>query len=180
MSRTSLIFEETILAKPAILSVDDDSMVLNAIERDLRARYGQEYRILSVDSGAGALELLQRLKLKNETVALFLADQRMPDMNGVEFLKEAMALFPQARRILLTAYADTEAAIASNNDVSLHYYLMKPWHPPHERLYPILDEQLEDWKTHARLPFDGIRIAGALWSPASHQVKEFLTRHQIP
>ena len=168
------------MAKPAILSVDDDSMVLNAIERDLRARYGQDYRILAVDSGASAIEILQRLKQKNETVALFLADQRMPDMNGVEFLKEAMALFPQARRILLTAYADTEAAIASINDVSLHYYLMKPWHPPHERLYPILDEQLEDWKTHARLPFDGIRIAGALWSPASHQVKEFLTRHQIP
>ena len=155
-------------------------MVLNAIERDLRARYGQDYRILSVDSGTSALELLQRIKQKNETVALFLADQRMPGMNGVEFLKEAMALFPQARRILLTAYADTEAAIASINDVSLHYYLMKPWHPPHERLYPILDEQLEDWKTHARLPFNGIRIAGALWSPASHQVKEFLTRHQIP
>ena len=168
------------MAKPAILSVDDDAMVLNAVERDLRARYGQDYRILSVDSGASALELLQRLKLKNETVALFLADQRMPGMNGVEFLKEAMALFPQARRILLTAYADTEAAIASINDVSLHYYLMKPWHPPHERLYPVLDEQLEDWKTHARLPFDGIRIAGALWSAASHQVKEFLTRHQIP
>lgn len=169
-----------IVAKPAILSVDDDSMVLNAIERDLRARYGQDYRILSVDSGTSALELLQRLKQKNESVALFLADQRMPGMSGVEFLKEAMSLFPQARRILLTAYADTEAAIASINDVSLHYYLMKPWHPPHERLYPILDEQLEDWKTHARLPFDGIRIAGALWSPASHQVKEFLTRHQIP
>lgn len=168
------------MAKPAILSVDDDPMVLNAVERDLRARYGQDYRIVSVDSGASALEYLQRLKLKNETVALFLVDQRMPGISGVEFLKEAMQLFPQARRILLTAYADTEAAIASINDVSLHYYLMKPWHPPHERLYPVLDEQLEDWKTHARLPFDGIRIAGALWSPASHQVKEFLTRHQIP
>jgi thioredoxin reductase (NADPH) len=168
------------MPKPVIFTIDDDASVLNSVERDLRAHYGQEYRILPIDSGQAALDYLQRLQQRNETVALFLVDQRMPEMNGVEFLEQAIKAYPQAKRVLLTAYADTQAAIDSINEVGLDYYLMKPWHPPQERLYPILDELLEDWKIHVRLPFEGIRIAGTLWSLPSHQVKDFLTRHQIP
>jgi thioredoxin reductase (NADPH) len=168
------------MPKPVIFTIDDDSSVLNSIERDLRARYGQDYRILPIDSGQAALDYLQRLQQRNETVALFLVDQRMPEMSGVEFLEQAIKAYPQAKRVLLTAYADTQAAIDSINEVGLDYYLMKPWHPPQERLYPILDELLEDWKIHVRLPFEGIRVAGTLWSLPSHQVKDFLTRHQIP
>ena len=168
------------MPKPVIFTVDDDPSVLNSVERDLRARYGQEYRILPIDSGQAALDYLKKLGQRNETVALFLVDQRMPEMSGVEFLEQAIKAYPQAKRVLLTAYADTQAAIASINEVGLDYYLMKPWHPPQERLYPILDELLEDWKVHVRLPFEGIRVAGTLWSLPSHQVKDFLTRHQIP
>jgi len=168
------------MAKPVIFSLDDDPSVLNSVERDLRARYGKEYRILSINAGRAGLEYLKKMEQRNETVALFLVDQRMPEMNGTEFLEEAIKTFPQAKRVLLTAYADTQAAIDSINDIRLDYYLMKPWHPPEERLYPVLDELLEDWQIHIRLPFDGIRIAGALWSSESHTVKEFLTRHQIP
>ena len=168
------------MPKPVIFTIDDDASVLNSVERDLRAHYGQEYRILPIDSGQAALDYLQRLQQRNETVALFLVDQRMPEMSGVEFLEQAIKAYPQAKRVLLTAYADTQAAIDSINEVGLDYYLMKPWHPPQERLYPILDELLEDWKIHVRLPFEGIRIAGTLWSLPSHQVKDFLTRHQIP
>src|SRR5512134_3320317 len=168
------------MPKPIIFTIDDDASVLSSVERDLRARYGQDYRILSLNQGRVALDYLKRLQQRNETVALFLVDHRMPEMNGVEFLEEAIKTYPQAKRVLLTAYADTQAAIDSINEVGLNYYLMKPWHPPEERLYPILDELLEDWKAHARLPYEGIRIAGTLWSLASHQVKDFLTRHQIP
>lgn len=168
------------MAKPVIFSIDDDPSVLNSIERDLRAHYGQAYRILPIDSGKAALDYLKKMEQRNETVALFLVDQRMPEMSGTEFLTEAMKTFPQAKRVLLTAYADTQAAIDSINEVGLDYYLMKPWHPPEERLYPILDELLEDWKVHVRMPYDGIRVAGTLWSLSSHQVKDFLTRHQIP
>lgn len=168
------------MAKPVIFSIDDDPSVLNAIDRDLRAHYGHDYRIIPVNSGKAALDYLKKLQQRNETVALFLVDQRMPEMNGVEFLQEAILTYPQAKRVLLTAYADTEAAISSINDVGLDYYLMKPWHPPEERLYPILDELIEDWKAHIRLPYEGIRIAGTLWSLPSHEVKDFLTRHQIP
>jgi len=168
------------MPKPVILSLDDDPSVLNSIERDLRAHYGQNYRILSIDRGAVALEYLNAMKRRNETVALFLVDQRMPNISGTEFLEEAIKVYPQAKRVLLTAYADTQAAISSINDVGLDYYLMKPWHPPEERLYPILDELLDDWKAHVRLPYEGIRVAGTLWSLTSHQVKDFLTRHQIP
>lgn len=169
-----------LMAKPAIVSVDDDPAVLSAIERDLRAHYASDYRIVPIDSGKSALDYLQKLKQRNETVALFLVDQRMPEMTGVQFLEQARKAFPQAKRVLLTAYADTEAAITSINEVGLDYYLMKPWHPPHEKLYPLMDEMLADWKIRARPPFEGIRIVGALWSPGSHAVKEFLTRHQIP
>ncbi|MCC6499404.1 MAG: FAD-dependent oxidoreductase [Anaerolineales bacterium] len=168
------------MAKPVIFSIDDDPSVLNSIERDLRAKYGSDYRIIPINSGKAALEYLKKMEQRNETVALFLVDQRMPEMNGTEFLAEAMKTYPQAKRVLLTAYADTQAAIDSINEVRLDYYLMKPWHPPSERLYPILDELLEDWKAHVRLPYEGIRVAGALWSLSSHQVKDFLTRHQIP
>jgi thioredoxin reductase (NADPH) len=168
------------MAKPVIFSIDDDPSVLNTVERDLRERYGKEYRILPINSGKAALDYLKRLEQRNETVALFLVDQRMPEMSGVEFLEQATLTYPQAKRVLLTAYADTEAAISSINEVGLDYYLMKPWHPPEERLYPILDELLDDWKMRARLPYDGIRIAGTLWSLPCHQVKDFLTRHQIP
>src|SRR5512134_3276025 len=168
------------MPKPVIFTIDDDSSVLNSIARDLRSHYGQEYRILPIDSGKAALDYLKKMQLRNETVALFLVDQRMPEMNGVEFLEEGIQAYPQAKRVLLTAYADTQAAIDSINVVGLDYYLMKPWHPPEERLYPILDELLEDWKVRVRLPYDGIRVAGTLWSLSSHQVKDFLTRHQIP
>ena len=168
------------MPKPVILSLDDDTSVLNSIERDLRAHYGQDYRILPINEGKQALEYLNKMKQRNETVALFLVDQRMPEMNGTEFLEEAIKLHPQAKRVLLTAYADTQAAIDSINAIGLDYYLMKPWHPPQEKLYPVLDELLEDWKAHVRLPYEGIRIAGTLWSLPSHQVKDFLTRHQIP
>src|SRR5919106_463372 len=168
------------MAKPVIFTIDDDSSVLNSVERDLRAHYGQEYRILPIDSAKTALEYLKKIQQRSETVALFLVDQRMPEMSGVEFLEEAIRAYPQAKRVLLTAYADTQAAIDSINEVGLNYYLMKPWHPPEERLYPILDELLEDWKIHVRLPYEGIRVAGTLWSLTSHEVKDFLTRHQIP
>ncbi|MGE5641485.1 MAG: FAD-dependent oxidoreductase [Byssovorax cruenta] len=168
------------MPKPVILAIDDDSAVLNAVERDLRSRYGQEYRILPINEGKAALEYLKKLEQRNEAVALFLVDQRMPEMSGTEFLAQAIEAYPQAKRVLLTAYADAQAAIDSINEVGLNYYLMKPWHPPEERLYPILDELLEDWKAHVRLPYEGIRVAGTLWSLASHEVKDFLTRHQIP
>jgi len=168
------------VAKPVILTLDDDPMVLNAVERDLRKKYGQDYRLMKVNSGSAALGALKELQKRNETVALFLADQRMPQMTGVQFLEQARALFPEAKKVLLTAYADTEAAIYAINQVDLDHYLMKPWDPPEERLYPVLDELLEDWKAHARLPFEGIRIAGTLWSLPTHQVKDFLVRHQLP
>ena len=168
------------MANPVIFSIDDDPMVLNAVERDLRAHYGQDYRIIPINQGQAALDYLKKMKQRDEMVALFLVDQRMPGMTGIEFLNQAMEIYPEAKRVLLTAYADTEAAIASINDIGLDYYLMKPWHPPHEKLYPVLDELLEDWKAHTHRPFEGIRIIGALWSATSHQAKEFLTRHQIP
>ena len=168
------------MAKPVIMTLDDDMSVLNSIERDLRSRYGQDYRIIPINEGKTALDYLKKLEQRSGTVALFLVDQRMPELSGVEFLMEAIQVYPQAKRVLLTAYADTQAAIDSINEVGLNYYLMKPWHPPEERLYPILDELLEDWKAHVHLPYEGIRVAGTLWSLASHQAKDFLTRHQIP
>jgi len=168
------------MAKPVIFSIDDDPSVLNSVERDLRAHYGENYRILPINRGQAALDYLKKMEQRNETVALFLVDQRMPEMSGVEFLAEAIKTYPQAKRVLLTAYADSQAAIDSINEVGLDYYLMKPWHPPEEKLYPVLDELLEDWKVHVRLPFEGIRVAGTLWSLSCHEVKDFLTRHQIP
>ena len=168
------------MANPIILSVDDDIQVVNAVERDLRRHYGQDYRIMKATSGAVALETVQRLKQRNDQVALFLVDQRMPGMEGVEFLAEAMKFYPDARKVLLTAYADTQAAITAINLIGLDHYLMKPWSPPEQNLYPVLDDLLSDWLATAEVPFDGIRVAGTLWSASSHIIKDFLARSQIP
>jgi thioredoxin reductase (NADPH) len=168
------------MAHPIILTVDDDIQVVNAIERDLRQHYRQDYRIMKATSGAVALETVQRLKQRNDQMALFLVDQRMPGMEGVAFLAEAMKFYPNARKVLLTAYADTQAAIAAINLIGLDYYLMKPWSPPEQNLYPVLDDLLSDWLTTVEVPFDGIRVAGTLWSATSHTIKDFLARSQIP
>lgn len=168
------------MPKPVILIADDEPAVLNAVERDLRPRYGKDYRVVKAASGTSALDVTHRLFQRSEPVALFLVDQRMPEMTGTEFLAQAVQVFPEAKKVLLTAYADTEAAIKSINIVGLDYYLLKPWDPPEERLYPVLDDLLGEWKRNVRLPYEGIRVAGTLWSPKSHQVKDFLARYQIP
>jgi thioredoxin reductase (NADPH) len=168
------------MAKPIIMTVDDESQVLNAVERDLRAHYHRDYRIMKATSGAVAMETVQQLKQRNSLVALFLVDQRMPGMEGTEFLAEAMKFYPQARKVLLTAYADTQAAISAINEIGLDHYLMKPWDPPEQFLYPVLDDLLSDWLATAPLPYEGIRVAGALWSASSHKIKDFLARGQIP
>ena len=155
------------MARPAVLTVDDDPEVLLSIERDLRARYARKYRILRADSGPSALQVLKRLLERNEPVALFLVDHRMPQMNGIETLLEAVKLYPDAKRVLLTAYADTEAAIKAINDVQLNHYLLKPWHPPEEHLYPIVDDLLDDWYASYRPPFERVRVLGTRWSPKS-------------
>jgi thioredoxin reductase (NADPH) len=166
--------------RPVLLIVDDDPNVLRAIERDLRQQYGSRFGILKTDSGQRALELVKQLKLRNEALALLLVDQRMPHMSGVVFLEQAMNIFPDAKRVLLTAYADTEAAIRSINKAKIDYYLMKPWDPPQEYLYPILDDLLDDWWASFKHPFEGIRIIGLRWSPKSYEVKYFLARNGIP
>jgi len=168
------------MAKQIIMTVDDEPHVLNAIARDLQAHYQSDYRIVKASSGPDALEAVQEFKRRGDPIALFLADQRMPSMSGVEFLEEAIKLYPESKRVLLTAYADTDAAIASINAIGLDYYLMKPWDPPEERLYPVLDDLLSDWLASVPVPYDGIRVAGTLWSASSHDVKEFLARSQIP
>ena len=168
------------MAKPVILAVDDDPEVLQAIARDLRHEYGDRFRVLRAESGAIALETLQQIKLRNQTVALFLVDQRMPQMSGVEFLEQALEIFPDVKRALLTAYADTDAAIRAINTTKIDYYLMKPWDPPEERLYPVLNDLLDDWMASFHPPFEGIRVIGNRWSPQSHEVKDFLARNQVP
>ncbi|HET7273085.1 MAG TPA: FAD-dependent oxidoreductase [Rubrobacter sp.] len=168
------------MAKPVIMAVDDDPQVLRAVERDLKRKYAREYRVLRADSGASALDALDRLKVRGDPVALFLVDQRMPRMTGVEFLEKAIEVFPEAKRDLLTAYADTDAAIRAINDVGLDYYLQKPWDPPEEHLYPILDDQLEEWHSGFNPPFEGIRVVGDRWSPDSHRLRDFLARNRIP
>src|SRR5512144_2488887 len=165
------------MPKPVIWTVDDDPDVLRAVERDLRRQYGDRYRVLASDSGSSALSGVEQLKLRNEPVALFLVDQRMPRMSGVEFLEKALKLFPQAKRALLTAYADTDAAIRAINQVKLDHYLIKPWDPPEEKLSPVLQDLLDDWQANFRPPFEGIRVVGPRWSSATHQIKDFLARN---
>jgi len=166
--------------RAVILAVDDEPAVLSAVARDLRREYGLRYRVMRADSGGAALELVQQLKLRNTPVALFLVDQRMPFMSGVEFLAEAIKLYPDAKRVLLTAYADTQAAISAINEVALNHYLMKPWDPPEDHLYPVLTDLLDDWQASFAPPFEGIRVVGHQLSAQSHQVKDFLSRNLVP
>src|SRR3954451_13294804 len=168
------------MPKPILLSVDDDSDVLRAIERDLRSKYGAEYRVIGSDSPEAALDLLKQLKLRNDSVALLLADQRMPRMDGVQFLQEAMRIYPDAKRALLTAYADTNAAISAINEAGINYFFMKPWDPPADRLYPQLDDLLDDWQASYRPQFEGIRVLGTRWSPRSYELRDFLARNHVP
>lgn len=168
------------MAKPVIVTVDDEPQVLNAVNRDLRQYYKGEYRFIRASSGEEALETVRQLKQRNEMVALLLSDQRMPGMTGTQFLSEAKVFYPQARKVLLTAYADTSAAIESINTIGLDYYLMKPWDPPEQNLYPILDDLLGDWWTSVPVPFEGIRLVGTLWSASCHNTKDFLARNRIP
>src|SRR6204780_588544 len=168
------------MAKPILLSVDDDSDVLRAIERDLRSKYGAEYRVIGSDSPARALDLLKQLKVRNDSVALLLADQRMPHMDGVAFLQEGMRIFPDAKRALLTAYADTNAAIGAINQANINYFFLKPWDPPPEHLYPQLDDLLDDWRASFHPTFEGIRVLGTRWSPKSYELRDFLARNRVP
>jgi len=168
------------MAKPVILTVDDDPDVLRAVERDLRQRYDDRYRVLRAESGIAALDLLRRLQQRNDSVALMLVDHRMPEMNGIETLVEAMKLYPNAKRVLLTAYADTEAAIKAINSVQLNHYLLKPWDPPDQHLYPVLDDLLDDWYADFSPPFEGVRVLGTRWSAKSYDVRNFLARNQVP
>jgi thioredoxin reductase (NADPH) len=170
-----------VMAPPILLTVDDDPEVSRSLARDLRQQYGEEYRIRRAESGPEGLEALKELKLRDEKVGLLLADHRMPEMTGVEFLEQARQFYPKARRVLLTAYADTDAAIAAINQADVHYYLLKPWDPPQEKLYPVLDDLLEDWKMQDRLKSEErTRVVGHRWSAPSHEVKDFLTRNQVP
>ncbi len=168
------------MAKPILLSVDDDPDVLRTIERDLRTQYGAEFRVIGSESPEKALDLLKQLKLRNDSVALMLADQRMPRMNGVEFLQEGMQIFPEAKRALLTAYADTNAAISAINEANINYFFMKPWDPPEDHLYPQLDDLLDDWRASYRPAFEGIRVLGTRWSPRSYELRNFLARNHVP
>ena len=168
------------MTRPVILSVDDDRQVLAAIERDLRRKYRPDYRIVTAAAAEDALEAARELKRRGSPIALFLVDQRMPTMTGTQLLVELRKLHPDAKRVLLTAYADIEAAIAAINEIELHHYLMKPWDPPEERLYPVLDELLDAWTASVRLPYEGVRIAGSRWSPQSFTARDFLSRNQIP
>lgn len=168
------------MPKPVIWTVDDDPDVLRAVERDLRRQYGDRYKVISADSGSSALEATKQLKLRNETVALFLVDQRMPHMSGVEFLEKAIELYPEAKRALLTAYADTDAAIRAINEVQVDHYLMKPWDPPEERLFGVVDDLLDDWQASHHPTFEGVRVIGHQWSPHSSEIRDFLGRNFVP
>ena len=168
------------MSKPVLLTVDDDADVLSAIARDLRKHYGRDYRILRADSGSVALNLLNELKNLGDPVALVLSDQRMPKMDGVTLLAETVKFHPGSKRALLTAYADTEAAIGAINKSQVDYYLLKPWNPPEERLYPVLDDLLDDWRTSFRPGYGGVRIVGDRWSARCHRIRDFLARNQVP
>lgn len=168
------------MTKPIIMTVDDDPAVLRSIARDLRRRYGKDYRILRASSAQEALEAIEQLAQRTDPIALFLSDQRMPQMDGVAFLNQAMETYPDAKRALLTAYADTNAAIGAINESKIHYYLLKPWDPPEEKLYPVIDDLLADWKGSYRPGYGGLRIVGDRWSAHSHTLKDFLARNQVP
>ncbi|MGD2070130.1 MAG: response regulator, partial [Gemmatimonadota bacterium] len=168
------------MAKPVILAVDDEPEVLNSIGRDLRGHYGTTYRIMKASSGQQALETVRELKKRGTPVALMVVDERMPGMTGTQFLGQALELYPDSRRVLLTAYADTDTAITAINRIGLDHYLLKPWEPPRERLYPVLDDLLFDWSSKFRPDYDGIRVVGAALSPASYAVRDFLSANQVP
>jgi thioredoxin reductase (NADPH) len=166
--------------RPVLLTVDDDASVSRAIARDLRRQYGDRYRIVRAESGRDALEALNQLAQRGDRVAVLLADHRMPEMNGIEFLERAMDLFPRARRVLLTAYADTDAAISAINTVDLDHYLLKPWSPPEQLLYPVIDSLLDSWAASGDRPVDVIRVIGHRWSARSHEIRDFLARNGVP
>ena len=168
------------MTKPVLLTVDDDPEVLRAVERDLRRHYSEHYRVLRAESGTAALDALRQLKKRNDSVGLMLVDQRMPQMSGVEFISQAADLFPDAKRVLLTAYADTDAAIRAINLARIHHYLLKPWDPPEEQLYPVLDDLLDDWQASFRVPFEGLRLLGNRWSRLAYQLRDFLARNHVP
>src|ERR1035441_2069853 len=168
------------MARPILLAVDDDVSVLEAVVQDLRRQYGAVYRVMRAASGQAALDTLAQLKARQEPVALLLSDQRMPGMTGVDFLERSRELYPDARRVLLTAYADTEAAIRAINAARIHYYLNKPWDPPEEKLYPVLTDLLEDWKAGYVPVFEGLRVIGSRWSLADFRVRNFLSRNHVP
>ena len=162
------------------MTVDDDPDVSRAVARDLRRRYGEQYRIVRAESGEAALDALRQMKLRGDLVAMILADYRMPELNGIEFLERAMDIYPGARRALLTAYADTGAAIEAINVVDLDYYLLKPWDPPEEKLYPVVDSLLETWLSSDHRPVPETKVIGHRWSARSSEVREFLARNQVP
>ncbi|MEP7234713.1 MAG: FAD-dependent oxidoreductase [Ignavibacteriota bacterium] len=168
------------MKQPFIIVVDDDAQVLRAIARDIRNQYREDYRIAATESALEALDLIKELKLKNETVALFISDQRMPEMEGIEFLEKARVIYPDAKQVMLTAYSDIDAAIRAINSVKLDYYLLKPWDPPEEKLYPVIDDLLSDWHALYKPHDEGIRIIGFQWSPKSHRLKEFLSGNLVP
>ena len=168
------------MKRPILLAVDDDPSVLEAVVQDLRRQYGSVYRVLRAASGQAALDTLRQLKVRDEAVALIVSDQRMPGMTGVEFLEQEKEIYPDARRVLLTAYADTEAAIRAINSARIHYYLTKPWDPPEEKLYPVLDDLLEDWNAGHQPSFSGLRVLGHRWSLRDHQLRSFLSRNHVP
>src|SRR6516225_9071258 len=168
------------MARPILLAVDDDVSVLEAVVQDLRRKYGSDYRVMRAGSGQAALDMLAQLKSRPDPVALLLSDQRMPGMSGVEFLWRGSEMYPEAKRVLLTAYADTEAAIQAINTARIHYYLNKPWDPPDERLYPVLNDLLDDWKAGYRPAFEGLRVIGHRWSLRDHTVRSFLSCNHIP
>ena len=168
------------MARPIILAIDDDVSVLEAVVQDLRRQYGNTYRVMRAAGGQAALDTLAQLKSRDEPVALIVSDQRMPGITGVQLLERARDIYPDARRVLLTAYADTEAAIRAINTARIHYYLNKPWDPPEEKLYPVLDDLLEDWQAGYRPPFEGLRVIGSRWSLADFRVRNFLSRNHVP
>src|SRR6476659_7117168 len=166
--------------RPAIVAVDDEPAVLAAVARDLRRGFGERYRILRATSGAEALELLAEVRRRGDAVAMLIADQRMPGMSGTDYLTKARTLVPDAKRVLLTAYADTEAAIAAINDVALDYYLLKPWDPPEEQLFPVVEDLLGTWEAGAALESGGVRVIGHRFSKDSHDLRDFLARNRVP